>query len=270
VLVLSSFKKKSKGNYVLRKSDVDFYKMTGVFAICCVFVLLALKMQDTVTERIASGRNLTHNFYMLCHSPLFWILSVLAVAASAGWFIYCKKKSIDESFRICSSGNCLAIVGYLAFFTLCFGTGRGSSLHGFFIAVTIVLAVLYYASKIYKYDFIFYSAVTAVFAVCIYLWGLNFGAFYIVLKLAVIAIAIAACIVFGKKINALKITKKTKASFLVFPSYISLVIGGVFLFWGRFFTLLSPLFLSRTIMLVVLLAQYIVFAIVYTIRLIKE
>ncbi len=267
---MSSFKKKSKGNYVLRKSDVDFYKMTGVFAICCVFVLLVLKMQDTVTERIASGKNLTHNFYMLCHSPLFWVLSVAAVAASVGWFCYCKKKSIDESFRIFSSVDCLAIVGYLAFFTLCFGTGRGSSLHGFFIAITIVLAVLYYASKIYKYDFIFYSAVTAVFAVCIYLWGLNFEAFYVVIKLAAIVLAAAACVLFNKKIKALKITKKTKASFLVFPAYISLVLGGVFLFWGRFFTLLSPLFLSRTIMLAILLVQYMVFAIVYTIRLIKE
>ena len=270
MLVLSSFKKKTKGNYILRKSDVDFYKMTGVFAVCCVFVLLVIKMQDTVTERIASGRNLTHNFYSLCRTPLFIAVLIAAVAASVVWFVYCRKKHIDESFRILSSSGCLALMGYLVFFTLCFGTGRGSSLHGFFIAVTIALAVLYYASKIYKYDFIFYSGITAVFAVCIYLWALNFEVYFIVLKLLVIAAAIAACAVFGKRIKALKITKKTKASFLVFPAYISLVLGGVFLFWGRFFTLLSPLFLSRTIMLVILLVQYIVFAIVYTIRLIRE
>lgn len=270
MLVLSSFKKKSKGNYVLRKSDVDFYKMTGVFAICCVFVLLAIKMQDTVTERFASGRNLTQNFYNLCHTPLFIVTAIAAAAASVVWFIYCRKKHVDESFRILSSTNCLAIVGYLAFFTLCFGTGRGISLHGFFIAVTIALAVLYYASKIYKSDFIFYSCVTAVFAVCIYLWGLNFSIHIIAIKVVMIAATVAACVIFGKKISQLKITKKTKASFLVFPAYISLVLGGVFLFWGRLFTLLSPLFLSRTVMLAILFVQYIVFAIVYTIRLIKE
>lgn len=244
--------------------------MTGVFAIACVFVLLVLKMQDTVTERIASGRNLTYNFYAFCHSPLFAAAAVIALAASIGWFVYCKKKKVDESFRICSSTDCLVIVGYLIFFTLCFGTEIGSMLHGFFVAVTIALAVLYYASKIYKSDFIFYSSVTAVFAVCIYLWGLIFEPHIIALKLAVIAAGVASCIVFSKKLSALKLTKKTKASFLVFPAYISLALGAVFLFWGRLFNLMSPLFLSRTIMLIILFAQYIIFAIVYTIRLIKE
>ena len=97
---MSSFKKKKTQGYVLRKSDIDFYKMTGVFAVACVFILLVLKMKDTGLERIASGRNLTYNLYSFCHTPLFAVVAIAAVAGAAAWFVYCRVKKVDESSLI--------------------------------------------------------------------------------------------------------------------------------------------------------------------------
>ena len=134
---MSSFKKKRNDGYVVKKSDIEFYKMTGVFAVACVFILLVLKMKDTGLERISSGRNLTYNFYSLCHTPLFVVFAVLALAAAVLWFAFSVKKKVDETYRVFSSRSCLALVLYLLFFCVCFGLEFQSSLHSFFIVCRI-------------------------------------------------------------------------------------------------------------------------------------
>ena len=268
---MSSFKKanQKKKQYTLSKSDIDFYKMTGVFAIACIFVLLVMKMQSSRIERIASGLNLTHEAYGFLRSPLFIVPAVIVAAASAVWFILCKIKKTDETKKIFTSTNCLSIVAYIAFFALCFGVNKGAGLHGFFITTTIVLAVIYYISKFYNSDFVFYSVMTAFFALSVYLLAVRFESAFVALKIVIILAGLASCIFFTKKISSLKISKKRKASFLTFPAYIPVVLGAVFLFW-RYFTVNSALFLTLNTMLLVLFAQYIVFAIVYTIRLIRD
>ena len=263
-------KKKNKDKYVLSKGDIDFYKMTGVFAIVCVFVLLTLNMQSSQIERISSGKDLTHNFYMFCRTPLFWVLATAAVAGSLCWFIFSKVKRLDESKRIFTSTNCLVLVLYLGFFTLCFGLREPSTNHGFFIGATIVLAVLYYISKFYKADFVVYSVVTGVVAVAIQLWGLLFELPCVILKLVIIAACAAAVIVFRNKISGFKITRQTKSKLLVFPCYVALGLGAVLLFWRAAGFLQGALFLNRSMMLAILFVQYIVFAIVYTVRRIKD
>lgn len=279
---MSSFKKKKSGGYVLKKSDIDFYKMTGVFAIACVFVLLVLKMQDTGLERIASGKNLTYNFYSLCHTPLYAVIAFAALAGAVGWFVYCRVKKVDEAYRIFSSTNCLALVLYLGFFTACFGLESSSSLHSFFIVATICLALLYYSSRIYSVDFIVYSSITASVAVAVYLWAMRFEVYIIVLKILIIAVGIAVCVMFKKNLLGLKLSKQRKATLLVFPCYISLALGIVFMFWAYFqnmaffrtsqmlVNLQSAIFLNRSMMLMVVFVQYIVFAIVYTVRRIRD
>ena len=267
---MSSFKKKKDSKYVLSKGDIDFYKMTGVFAVVCVFVLLTLNMQSSQTERISTGRDLTHNFYNFCHSPFFIVLSLALVIGAAAWFVMCRVKKIDESRKIFTSTNCVALVAYLAFFCLCFGLKEGSTLHGLFIAVTIVLAVLYYVSKLYGMDFVVYSSVTAVMSVAVCLWAVLFDAPVVIAKVLVIAACLAGGIYFGKKIDSLKVSKHKKASFLKFPIYIPLALGTAFLFWAIVPGLQQLLFLNRSMMLMVMVVQYIVFAIVYTIRRIKD
>ncbi|MBR2022038.1 MAG: hypothetical protein IJ939_06325 [Clostridia bacterium] len=276
---MSSFKKKRKEGYVLKKADIDFYKMTGVFAIACIFVLLVLKMQDTGLERIASGKNLTYNFYALCHTPLYAVIALAALVGAIGWFVYCRVKKVDEAYRVFSSTNCLAVVLYLGFFTACFGLEVSSSLHSFFIVATICLALLYYASKIYNIDFVVYSSVTAAVAVAVYLWAMRFEAYMVVLKLVIAVVGIVICVMFKKNLLGLKLSKQRKATFLVFPCYIALALGIVFLFWAYFQNmaffrtnqmLQNALFLNRSMMLMVIFVQYIVFAIVYTVRRIKD
>ena len=266
---MSSFKRK-KDKYALSKADIDFYKMTGVFAIVCVFVLLALNMQSSQTELISSGKDLTHNFYVFCHTPVFLILALAVLAGSIAWFAYSKVKKLDESGKIFTSTNCLVLAGYLAFFSGCFGINEGSRLHGFFIAVTIVSAVLYYVSKLYSADFVVFSCVTAVCAMAVSLWAMMFELHIVLIKLAVIAVCAVGCVYFGKKIDSLKVSKQKKASYLKAPVYIPLALGALFLFWAIIPGLQNVLFLNRNTMLLVLLVQYIVFAIVYTIRRIKD
>ena len=279
---MSSFKKKRNDSYVVKKSDIEFYKMTGVFAVACVFILLVLKMKDTGLERIASGRNLTYNFYQMCHTPLFTVVAILAVAASILWFVIAMKKKVDESYRVFSSKNCLALVLYLLFFCACFGFYFQSSLHSFFIVCTVCLMLLYYASKLYASDFMIYSSLTALCAVSVYLWAMKFEPHMVVLKLALSALAVVVCVLFKKRISKLKVSKQKKSEFLVFPSYIVSVIGILFMFWAYFqnmeffrasevmLKLQSAIFLNRSMMLMVIFVQYIVFAIVYTVRRIKD
>ncbi len=83
-------------DYKLTKSDVALYKMVGVFAIASIFVLLVMKMADTVIERQITGRNLTYNFYEFFHTPIFAVLAAVLLIGSAAWFIYSKIKKIDE------------------------------------------------------------------------------------------------------------------------------------------------------------------------------
>lgn len=271
VLELSIIKnKKKQAKHALSKGDIDFYKMSGVFAIVCVFVLLTLNMQSSQIERISSGKDLTYNFYQFCRTPMFFVLAILAAAGSICWFVFSKVKKIDESRRIFTSTNCLAIVLYLGFFTVCFGLRESSTNHGFFIGATIALAVLYYISKFYKADFVVYSLVTGVVAAAIQFWALLFELPYIIVKLVIIAAAAVAVVVFKNKISSLKVTQQTKSKFLVFPCFVVLALGTVFLFWRGVPALQNILFLNRNMMLAGLFVQYIVFAIVYTVRRIKD
>jgi hypothetical protein len=137
-------------------------------------------------------------------------------------------------------------------------------------------------SKIYKTDFIVYSAITAVMAMSIYLWAMLFEPHFILIKLLVIAGCLAICVMFKKKIASLKVTKQTKSSYLIFPCYIVLALGALLLFWTffqnmDFFRTTSQLqkiqsiiFLNRSRMLFGIVMQYIVFTIVYTVRRIKD
>lgn len=280
---MSSSKKKKDG-YVMKKSDIDFYKMTGVFALACIFIFLALKMQSSRILPIESGKDLTYNFYMFCRTPLFFVIAGVLLFGSALWFAISKVKKIDESMRVFTSTNCLAIVLYLAFFAGCFGLPQTSTNHGFFITATVISAVLYYVSKLFQSDFVMYSVVTALFCAAIYLFALSFEVYAVVFKCLFIVVMAAACIYFGKKIDSLKVSKKKKASFLKFPLYIPLVLGAIFLFWPliqnmEFLTKTDSetvqaiyrfIFLNRSKMLMIMMIQYIVFAIVYTVRRIKD
>ncbi len=261
--------RKKQDKYTLSKSDIEFYRMAGVFGLVCIFVLLVMNMKNSLTERIAGGNNLTYNFYMFCRTPIFWILGAVMVGGVLGWYVYNRVKKIDESKRIFTSANCLVLVAYLIFFSLCFGVRYPSSVHTSFIAATICLALLYYISKFYGMDFVAYSVITAVISMTVSTVAMVFDPYAIVIKVAAIVAMLAVCLHVNKKIAALKVSKQKKASFLKFPMYIPVALGICFLFWAAT-PLQSVMLLNRNIMLMLMLLQYVVFAIIYTIRLIKD
>ena len=284
VLILAILKnRKADAKRQLKKADIDFYKMTGVFAIACIFVLLVLKMESTLIMREASGENVTYNMFKVLSNPVFLVLGSLVLAASVVWFVFCRKKNIDESRRLFTSTNALSIALYLTVFVMCFGKSKTAGLHGFFITFTVICAVLYYVSKIYNADFTLFSTVTAVNVLAVYLVANRFDALSIIVKLVVIALCVAAIILTDKKIKSLKLTKKHKEAFLIYPAYVSVGLGAVFMF-VRFLSTLAAFSSTSAaavistaaaavdlkVMFMAFLVEYIVFAIIYTLRLIRE
>ena len=286
-------KKRAAETRQLKKSDIAFYRMTGVFAIACIFVLLVLRMESTLFLKESSGENLTYNLNRVFTSPWFIVPAVMVFAASVVWFVYNKKKKTDESTRLFTSTNALVVAIYLASFVLCFGVSKSSDMHGFFITYTVIAAIIYYVSKIYNYDFTLFSSVTAVNVLAVYLLANRFSALFVFVKLVIVALSVAAVFLFNKQINGMKLSKKRKESYLIYPAYVSAAMGAVFMFI-RFLSTLSSYFsigsfetaetspalavkiadfaasVDLKVMFMAFLIEYIVFAIIYTLRLIRD
>jgi hypothetical protein len=78
-----------------------------------------------------------------------------------------------------------------------------------------------------------------------------------------------AAIVFKKK-YANTHRKNKKCDYLFAPAFVSLAFFAVFMFAPLFARFYSPYIISCATMLTVMMIQYIVFGIVYTIRLIRQ
>ena len=278
MFLLSSGKNINK-QYKLSKSDVDFYKMCGVFAAACIFIVLTLKMNATTLLRHATGQNMTYNFYMLCRNPLFMIPVGIVAAAGIIWFIICRVKKVNESMKIFSSTDALGLICYIAVFFLCFGVELNSSRHTFFLVFTIIVSLIYYISKLYNFDFLFYSVMNALFALTLYFTAMRAEPAIVAFKIASIIVFAAVCILVPMKLSNAKVRKgKHRRGYLFIPVYVSLVIWAALMFWRTFvaantpgiFAINSPAYLTPNAMLVILLVQYIIAAIIYTLRLIRE
>ncbi len=264
--------KNSKVNTGLSKSDVEFYKMSLVFAIACVFILLVLRMSSTLAAREATGDNLTLNIYKLCQNPI--IISAFAVlgVAAAVWFVYCRVKKVDEKMKVFSSTGALTLVAYLGVFYLNFGRQPRNTNHMFFLTFTIVVCGIFFVSKIYNRDFVFFSTMNAFFALAMYFLAFSGkSALYVIIKIAVIALGFVICVLFEKKNSTrTKSTKKNGRGLFFVPVYISWALWTLGMLWNFIAQVNPVLFLSGKAMLIILLVQYLVAALVYTIRLIKE
>ncbi len=261
----------NKKVHALSKSDVDFYRMCIIFAIVCAFVMLVLRMSATMTARHESGANLTYNFYMLCKQPWFLIVSALAGAAAVAWFAYSRAKKVDERYRVFTSVDALALAVYTGVFFVTFGFKLNSNYHMFFLLVTVIAAGVFFVGKIYRRDFLFFTVMNGAFAVLIYTIASKVGALYIAAKLALLIAAVVVSLYFSSKnTTRTKSSKKNGRALLFTPVFVSIAIWAVCMFWQLVVNLTSKMYLSEPRMLVILLAQYLVAAIIYTIRLIRE
>ena len=259
---------KNNKNYKMTKSDVRFYKMSSLFFVLCAVVLFILKIMDSVTYRISTGKNLAYELYTLFRNPVYiLIVSVLFIVCVVCMIIN-KTKKKDESLRVISSTNAFAIMLYILGFSAFYGIkGRLDPKDSVLaIAVTVVLALIYYISKIYKRDFLIFSIENALLAMLLYKYQYVTGARGIVGKILLIIAFAAVGFVMSYALNKAKsrISKGKNQALLSFPYFVTLAIWSVFMFT------VGVEFITTEIMLTVLLIQYIAFAIVYTIKLIRE
>lgn len=162
--------KKQETSLQVKKSDMDFYKMSALFFILCGVLLLILNVSTTLTMRHATGRNMAYELYKLFRSPAYMVVAGILLAASVVWVIVNKVKKVNESGRVMSSVNALALMLYVTAFSLFFGVRIVNNAADcmFALAATIVLALLYYIYKIYHRDFFVFSVENALLALLLY------------------------------------------------------------------------------------------------------
>ena len=270
-------KKKQTTSASLKKSDMDFYKMSALFFLLCCALLLILKVSTTLTMRQASGENMAYELYKLFRHPAYIAAVGVLFVGSVVWTIVVRVKKINESFRVFSSLNALALMLYVAGFSVYFGVHIVNNPADcmFALAVTIALALLYYVSKFFHRDFLMFSVENALLALLLYRYWHVYTVRGIVGKvLLVIAFAAAGAALgnYLKKQLSRPHTGKGKdknSTALVFPYFVSLAIWTVCMFIKLPDIKGAPLIPSG-VMLTILLIQYLVFAIIYTIKLIRE
>ena len=272
----SKFSPKKKENEAYKKSDIDFFKMSSLFFIVCALLIFILRISGTISLRQSTGGNLAYELYKLFRSPVYIAVAALLLAASIVWFLLMRIKKKDESLRLFSSTNALCFMLYVAFFSLYFGrrTVNNQTDCMLLLAITIALALIYYISKIYHADFLFFSVENAILAILLYRYVYIYTVGGIIGKILLIISVLLLSFVFikvSKRKNTSRLSKGKKKQYkpLSIPFFVTLLIWAVFMFIKLPDPLAAPIITLGT-MLTVFLIQYIIFAIIYTIRLIRE
>ncbi len=255
---------------------MDFYKMSGLFLVLCGLVMLLLKVSSTLTARHNSGRNLAYQMYTLFRHPAYIaVVGVLLVGAIV-WFVVSRVRKTDGRYKAFTGTNALFVMLYVAGFSVYFGRRplNNASDCMFVLASTLILALLYYIYKIYDSDFLLFSVENALLALLLYRYWHVYTTGGLVGKGLFVVLFVFWGIFLGgrirKKREALaSVTPAHKQKALLFPYFVSLAVWTVFMFIKiRDPYAASPV--SSGVMLTVLLLQYLFFAIVYTIRRIRE
>ena len=257
-----------------RKSEVYFWKKSILFFAFVGIVLFIMSVSSSLVERQSSGNNLAYEMYNLFRSPLYIAVVAVLLVASAVWMLHTKIiKRQDESLRYFSSLNAFLIMLYVSGFSLYFGIRLVNSAEActFILALTVALAIVYYVSKMYHPDFLLYTVETFLLALLLYRYWHIYTLAGIIGKLLLIAAFAAVGIVFTgifKKRTSRAVNNK-RITALCYPYWISLGLWTVFMFI-KIHDPAGIAVINLATMLTLLLVQYIVFAIVYTIRLIRE
>ena len=269
---LSHKKRETSANF--KKSDMDFYRMSAMFFLLCGALLLILKVSTTITVRQATGHNMGYELYKLFRHPAYIVFVGILLVASIVWVIVSRVKKVNEHDRVFSSINALALMLYVVGFSAFFGIRivNNASSCMFALAATIILALLYYISKIFHRDFLLFSIENALLTLLLYrYWPIYttrgiVGKFLLVVAFAAVGFAF---IPYLKKRQTRPHNARKSDAPLMFPYFVSLVIWTVFMFI-KLPDIAGEPFIHSDTMLTLMLVQYIVFAIVYTIKLIRE
>lgn len=261
-------RKKTNETVKLSRSDADFFRMSSLFFILCAVILFIFKVMGTADMRISTGENLPYELFKLFNNPVYIAIISLLTAAAIVWTVFCKVKKKDETRKIITSKSLLAVMLYIVCFSYFYGSvGRTNPNDSAFFAVfTVVISLLYYISKIYNRDFLVFSAENALLALLLFRYGAVSDTKGIIGKILLIIAfaAIGAVFVYASKKNKSRLSSAKQHKFLTVPYFLSLAI------WAAAMFICGAGIISAGLLLSVFLVQYIIFAIIYTIRLIKE
>lgn len=266
----SKLSKNNKQGYKMSKNDAVFYRTSSLFFILCAVVLFIVRIMDTASLRLSTGRNIAYTLYSLFRNPIYIGAISILLVGSLAWMIVSKVKKIDESRKILTSVNAVTLVLYVIGFSLYYGSSGGRtsvSESVFALTVTIVLGLIYFISKIYHKDFLVFSIENAILSLLLYRYFEVVGTKGIIGKILLIAAALIIGIVIVRKFRFAEISRKVKIkryTLMSFPYFVTLAIWSVSMFLNGVDVI------SRGMLLAVMLIQYILFAIVYTIKLIRE
>lgn len=265
---MASNSKRLEKNAKTKKSDIIFVKLSVVFFLTCALIMFIMKLSYG-----GSQNNLGLSFWRLCDNKVYLgILGGLFVL-SVAFFLYRKFiQKIDESMSYFASINLVALFGY----------ALGASVfyryidnpHKPLLITTIAIIVLYYIYYIYQRDFFAFSSANLAFCLFLWLFAAKIGTTFLLVKIALVIAAAALCVYLAryaaasnekrKNYDTKKGKKITLRTFTIWPVIVSTVIFAALLFSVSYFALNSV-----QIMLVMLI-QFILAGIFYTIKLVRE
>lgn len=257
-----------------RRSEVDFWKKSILFFAVVGIVLFIMSISSSLIERQSSGENLAYELYKLFRNPIYITVVTTLSVASVVWFVYTRLiKKKDESLRYFSSLNAVLIMMYVSFFSMFFGAKLINNPEActFLLCITVAFAIVYYVTKMYNLDFIAYTIETFILALLLYKYWFVYTIPGIIGKLILIASFAAIGFVVKKLLKGYKsrAVNNKKLTYLFYPYWISLAIWSVFMFI-KIHNPAGIAVINLATMLTIFLVQYIIFAIVYTIKLIRE
>lgn len=233
------------------KEDILFFRMSALFILACMAIIGIFNLD---------GSALGLSFWRLARNPLYLTVVAILLAVSLVYTIICKKNGKDESEKTFSSANYTSVAAYIFLASLYWGFAEKTS-PWVLLAATICLTLLYFIYNIYKKDFFLFSASNFIFLVTIWLFSFS-GLFYKVLAAVMLAVSAYCCYYCYSKVK----TNSEKGTTVV-PVYVSFVIVAALIVFKHF---ISISYITSGIVTSVMLFQYLIFGIYYTIRLIRE
>jgi len=257
--MMSTNLKKKKAEQKLaaqKKSDLVLYKLMVFFCLAII----------GVTGVMSIGKSLAAQAKFLTNVlPILLIVGGLGLAASIVWYAMCRSRHVDESGKIITSANLMGTA--IVFFVSCLYNSLSGDVFNVLLFF-IVAIVLYFVYHIFKRDFFLCSIAAAAGFVLIKLSTINQStAFGFIFSTACGILAIAApvvFIVFGIFLNANKgVFMKKKLIDKGDHIYPMLIVSGISLVGALVSLLVSGTALYA---MVLVLAVYLVFAVVNTVR----
>lgn len=242
-------KKKSAAQTRKYKEDIIFFRMSCVFILACVAVLAILRLNS---GKIGLG------FWKLCQNPVYiGVLSVLFVLSLVFFFIN-KKNKKDETVTSFASINYVSVIGYILCCSVYWGNSMSPSATILLIA-TVCLALLYFIYYIFKKDFFIFSLANLVFAATIWIFDIS-SLVSALISALMVALSVLLCL------GIYTVSKKTDGEKLcLVPCYISFVISVALICFVNLFSVITTLAAAA-----VMLTQYVLAGIYYTVKFIKE